>query len=69
MDGIVEELFLDLEQSYIKITRSDKSGTILEEKEIELQNHRFQTEFTLDGHYQVYISMIDQTGNVSIHEM
>jgi hypothetical protein len=69
MDGIVEEVFLDLEQSYIKITRSDKSGTILEEKEIELQNHRFQTEFTLDGHYQVHISMIDQTGNVSIHEM
>lgn len=64
----IKEESLDLEKSFAKIIRTDRKGNVLEETLLNLQAEEIQAELTLDGHYRVVFSLIDQSENKTTHE-
>ena len=68
IDLQVDKEFLDEEQSFAKLIRTDVKGNVLEEELLELLDEGTRKRVSLDGHYQLIVHLVDQEGNITLHE-
>ena len=68
IDLQVDKEFLDEEQSFAKLLRTDVRGNLLEEESLELSEEGIKKTISLDGCYQLLVNLVDQEGNITLHE-